>query len=187
MSVTILNRMTVVVAVVTFLAGSGCSKAEKSAPPSDLQRPEPPPTSTLHQPLPPQLANAESRHLAPGTIRVRVGQVLDSSAPLPDNSFILASIAEDVKGADSQLAIPAGTSALLKPLLFGGSREVSEIALSLYSVNMGGRQYQLRGQDFNPATAVVRVDSVHTPENKTAHINEGAVLDFIMPKSADLR
>jgi hypothetical protein len=187
MSSTILNRIAVVVAGVAFMAGSGCGKAEKTAVPSNLDRPVPPPTSSLHQPPPPTLAKADSRHLAPGSIRVRIGQTVDSSSPLPDNAFVLASVAEDVKGVDSQLAIPAGASALLKPLLFSSGRDASEIALSLYSVDVGGHQYQLVGQDFNPAVAVVKVDSVHHPENKTVHINEGAVLDFMMPKPAQLR
>jgi hypothetical protein len=112
---------------------------------------------------------------------------MDSGVPLASNSFIRGSIEEDVKGADSRLAIPAGAKALVSPLLFSKNRDVSQIQLGLYSVDLGGRQYHLVGDGLNPAIATVTVDSDRTPENKSAHINEGAILDFTLQKPAELR
>jgi hypothetical protein len=114
-------------------------------------------------------------------------QTVDSATHLPVDSFILASIEDNVNGADSRLAIPAGSSALLTPILFSKNRDVSQIQLGLYSVELGGRQFHLVGEGLNPAIAIVTVNSDRTPENKTAHITEGAILDFTLQKPAELR
>lgn len=176
------------VAAVILMAGSGCSKAQKQ--PEAGQEPgrvAAPPLDTLKQPPAPQLPKTESRRLAPGTIRVRLLLAVDSSTPLPSDSFIFGSIEDDVNGADSRLAIPAGTRALLTPLLFTKKGDVSQIQLGLYSVDLGGRQYHVVGEELNPAVATVTVDSDRTPENKTAHISEGDIVDFKLQKPAELR
>ena len=176
----------IMVAAAIMMAGSGCSKGEKhsEARPDNFVAPS---TDSLKQTPAPQLPTTESRRLAPGTIRVRVLQAVDSDTPLPQDSFVLAWVEEDVKGADSRLAIPAGANALLVPLVLSKNRDVSQIQLSLFSVELGGRQYHLEGQGLHPAIATVTVDSDRTPENKTSHITEGSILDFVLQKPAELR
>jgi hypothetical protein len=172
------------VALIGILAtGAGCGKAKEKKPASQAASAPP---DQLAAPAPsPQLPRAESRRLAPGTIKVKVLGVLDSSTPI--QRFERGSIAEDVLGADSRLAIPAGTPALLESLRFVKIGYVSEIDLSIYSVDLNGHQYTLSGEDRNPAIAVITVDSVRTPAVTTVHISEGDIVAFKLAKPAELR
>lgn len=178
----------VIPAAVILLAAFGCSEAPKHSEAQQVpDKIVAPSIDSLKQAPAPQLPTTESRRLAPGTIRVRILDAIDSGVRLPSDAFIRGSIEEDVKGSDSQLAIPAGAKALVSPLHFSKDRDVSQIQLSLFSVDLGGRQYHLVGDGLNPAIATVTVDSDRTPENKSAHINEGAILDFVLQKPAELR
>ena len=186
-----MKRLVFVLAVaLCSLAFAACSGSKKAQNKPEASSAVPPPLASLQQSASPQSSptqRAESRHLAPGTIQVRVLDVLDSGSP--PAGLIRASIVEDVKGADSRLAIPAGTPALLSPLLsgkFGKYGDVSQIGLSLFLVDLDGHQYMLKGEDVSPATALVTVDSTRNPVNKTAHIGEGTILEFTLRKPADL-
>ncbi|MGD1070913.1 MAG: hypothetical protein ABSB15_12290 [Bryobacteraceae bacterium] len=92
-----------------------------------------------------------------------------------ETELIPAPIEEDVRGADSRLAIPAGARALVRELVSGKMRDISQIGLSLYSVDLGGRQYRLVGADRNPAVANILLDPARN------HIK--LIRPFIYPKA----
>jgi len=161
-------------------AAVGCGKShrEQSAPQATTA--EPP-----HGLPAPQPRKSESRHLAPGIISVRMLGSLDSGMPNP--SPVRASIAEDVMGADSRLAIPAESGALVVPIVSGKDGDVSGIGLALWSVDVDGHQYRLVGEDRNPAVAFVSVNSIKNPSAYTTHISGGDIVDFKLQKPAELR
>jgi hypothetical protein len=112
--------------------------------------------------------------------------VLDSALPPVNEAFIRGRIADDVLGSDHKLAIPAGASALMVPTQFGKQGDVSQIGLSLFSVDLDGRQYRIKVDQNNPATAVITDDARQTG-HKTAHISDGTIVDFTLHNAVTLR
>ena len=169
-----------VVVAIMYAVAVGCGKSGREQSGPQATAAEPPHGLPATPPR-----KSESRHLAPGIISVRMLGPLDSATPNP--TPVRASIAEDVMGADSRLAIPAESGALVVPIVSGKNGDVSGIGLALWSVDVDGHQYRLVGEDRNPAVAFVSVNSMKNPAVKTTHISGGDVVDFKLLKPAELR
>ena len=176
-----MKKAVFVLSVAVSLASFGCGRAQKKEePPQTLAAP-----AISPEPPAAPLPKAESRRLAPGTIKVRMMGIIDSSTPI--FGFTLGSVGEDVLGADSRLAIPAGTSVLVQPVRFEKNGDVSQASLIIYSVDLDGHQYHLIGEDKAPPVAIVTVNSMQDPANKVVHISTGDIVEFRLAKPAELR
>ena len=120
-------------------------------------------------------------------IRVQMLDVLDSATPPAAGTFIRGRVADDVIGADHKLAIPAGAFALIVPLGFGKTGNVSHIALSLFSVDLDGLQYRLKVDAKDPATALITEDATQGNRRKSAHITDGDIVDFTLHNPLTLK
>jgi hypothetical protein len=174
------RSLIVAVALLLFVLGDVACSSSKSAAvpaPASAQADEYPALPTAH---------ASSRALNRGAeIPVVISEVLDSSMTF-DTPFVTARIASDVLGTDGKLAIPAGAHAVLSVNTSGKQGSESLMGISLYSVDINGKEVRFFREQKDGASLVLKEDSSKGPSHRSVHIQRGDILTFRTARDLDL-
>ena len=166
----------------------GCGKKQpdtKSASAASLAQP---PVFTPSEPVSPaaRVPEPPSHSLAAGTVvPVRLASVVDSSMTF--NGFIMGQVDADVKGADGQLAIPAGSQIAMLVRESNKSGPISTLRIGLYTINIAGHQHALSNGVRDAATVVLTEDAGRGPSHSSVHLQYGSHLDFKLDAPVQLR
>jgi hypothetical protein len=159
--------------LITGCGGKTAEKVSQSGPDSPLKAPA----------LPVDTAAAQSRvnlshAIAAGSrVHIALTSVVDSAKP-KDLGFVNGRVLNDVKGADGRVAIPADCPAILFAKRLDKKGRIAEVDISLFSVNIFGRQYNLSTGPDRGSTLVFTDDRRLGPTHASVHLYYGQELMF---------
>jgi hypothetical protein len=116
---------------------------------------------------------------------MRLLSVIDSSIPF--EGFAMGAVETDVRGADGQIAIPAGSQAAIAVREAGKSGAFSVVRLGLYSLNVAGHQYPLSNGIKDPATLAFTEDAGKGSTHSAVHLQYGSHIEFKLDRPVQLR
>jgi hypothetical protein len=173
--------------VASILAGIFLFGCEHTAPkpagdPAEL------PSPSIATDAPPQTAQPIpdlSHNISAGTvISVKLQLVLDSSATRP--GFAHGLIAEDVKGTDGRVAIPAGSTATIFIRTSERKEMISTVVMGLYAVYVGGREFNFSDGRADAAT-IGLIEDAGRGGRSAIHLEDGSRLDFKLERAVKLQ
>jgi hypothetical protein len=129
----------------------------------------------------------ESSGLAAGsTITVQLREVLDSDTPSSE-PFVLATVPDDILGADGRLAFPAGSHALIVVRAAGKRNAISEITLALYSISAGGHQVRFVDGVKDLASTTFSENGADGPTHRSVHLADASRIQFKLESALSLK
>jgi hypothetical protein len=133
----------------------------------------------------PSEAAPQSFRIAKGTVLpVSLGTLLDSSIEF---GLVPGTAAENVKGSDGAVAIPAGSPVVMLCRYMGRKGPISELIIGLQSIRVGGRNFALTDGATDAATVKFREDAGLGPGHSSVHLDFGTVIEFKLDRAIDLR
>jgi hypothetical protein len=136
---------------------------------------------------PSSLSSATSTTLAAGTpVQIELAEMVDSDIE-QEGSFVVARIISDVNGPDGNLAIPAGSNALLAIRYCRKVGNLSRLTLGLNRIAVAGRIFKSGEGGKDLATQLFEDDSTQGVHHHSIHLDRHSSIAYKLENAVQLR